>query len=398
MPGTERLAEAIKFMKVDVVISFDTTGSMYPCLTEVRRNVKDMVERLFRDVPNIRIGIVAHGDYCDIGDTYLLKMQDLTGDKEAIIRFINETGNTGGGDTDEAYEYVLNKVQKMTWESDGVRALVVIADAYPHPLNYRFPADIGVLDWRKEADELGKMGVAIYSVQCLNHGNGQSYTFFKTMAEKTKGFHLQLAQFSTIAAVLTAICLKQGFGDERVQQYQQELVDTSGSKLSVNMQQIFNIILGKEAAIAPEAFETRYASTPSRRARSTTPSHAPRAAGTDLRPVPPSSFQVIGVDHDVSIKQFVIDHGLPFKTGRGFYEFTKRESISLKKEVVLMDRATGDLFSGDAARELAGIPLDRDADVSPPSLEKYRAFVQSTSYNRKLVGGTGFLYEVDEDR
>jgi len=120
--------------------------------------------------------------------------------------------------------------------------------------------------------------------------------------------------------------------------------------------------------------------------------------GTDLRPVPPSSFQVIAVDHDVSIKQFVIDHGLPFKTGRGFYEFTKRESISLKKEVVLMERATGDLFSGDAARELAGIPLDRDADVSPPSLEKYRAFVQSTSYNRKLVGGTGFLYEVDEDR
>ena len=35
---------------------------------------------------------------------------------------------------------------------------------------------------------------------------------------------------------------------------------------------------------------------------------------------------------------------------------------------------------------------------APVALDKYRVFVQSTSPNRKLVGGTGFLYEVDETK
>eukprot|EP00029_Vermamoeba_vermiformis_P003876 TRINITY_DN14405_c0_g1_i1.p1 TRINITY_DN14405_c0_g1~~TRINITY_DN14405_c0_g1_i1.p1 ORF type:complete len:253 (+),score=26.74 TRINITY_DN14405_c0_g1_i1:24-761(+) len=47
---------------VEVVFSFDTTGSMYPCLTQVRREIQTCTERLFNDIPSIRIGILAHGD------------------------------------------------------------------------------------------------------------------------------------------------------------------------------------------------------------------------------------------------------------------------------------------------------------------------------------------------
>lgn len=50
---------------IDVVISFDTTGSMYPVLTQVRRKVKEAVERLMSELPGIQIGIIAHGDYYD---------------------------------------------------------------------------------------------------------------------------------------------------------------------------------------------------------------------------------------------------------------------------------------------------------------------------------------------
>jgi hypothetical protein len=35
--------------------------------------------------------------------------------------------------------------------------------------------------------------------------------------------------------------------------------------------------------------------------------------------------------------------------------------------------------------------------VKPPNVDKYRIFIQSTSYNRKLIKGQGFLYEVKED-
>ena len=85
---------------------------------------------------------------------------------------------------------------------------------------------------------------------------------------------------------------------------------------------------------------------------------------------------------------------MTFKTGRGFYEFTKTETIQGKKEIILMDRSTGDMFEGEAARDLLGLPMGTTVRIKPSNLEKYVVFVQSTSANRKLIGNTRFLYEV----
>ena len=60
----------------------------------------------------------------------------------------------------------------------------------------------------------------------------------------------------------------------------------------------------------------------------------------DLTPVDPGRFQVLDIDERQDIKTFVQKNGLLFKAGRGFYEFTKAEKISDKKEVVLVDKVT----------------------------------------------------------
>lgn len=57
-----------------------------------------------------------------------------------------------------------------------------------------------------------------------------------------------------------------------------------------------------------------------------------------LTPVDSARFQVLDVDQRQDIKSFVQKNGLLFKPGRGFYEFTKAEKISDKKEVVLVDK------------------------------------------------------------
>ena len=44
------------------------------------------------------------------------------------------------------------------------------------------------------------------------------------------------------------------------------------------------------------------------------------------------------MDHKCSIKDFVQDNSLVFKAGRGFYEFTKPETISAKKEAQLFSQ------------------------------------------------------------
>jgi len=66
------------------------------------------------------------------------------------------------------------------------------------------------------------------------------------------------------------------------------------------------------------------------------------------------------------------------------------------KEIILMDRTTGDLFQGSAAREMLSLPMDATIRIKPSNLEKYVVFVQSTSANRKLIGKTRFLYEVED--
>src|SRR4051812_50204360 len=88
---------------VEVVFSFDTTGSMYPCLTQVRRNVKSTVTRLSEEIPGIRIGIIAHGDYCDKGSTYVTKHLDLTDDVAGISKLLETGGATRGGDGPGGY-------------------------------------------------------------------------------------------------------------------------------------------------------------------------------------------------------------------------------------------------------------------------------------------------------
>ncbi len=346
---------------IDVVFSFDTTGSMYPCLTQVRRNIKTTVTRLINEVPGMRIGIIAHGDYCDAGSTYVTKKFDLSGDVDAICNFVQNVEPTGGGDAPECYELVLHEAQSLAWTSANSKTLVLIGDDVPHP-----PAQTPQkLNWRQEVDKLSEIGVTVYGIQALNRPHATP--FYKELAEKSGGFHLNLDQFSYITDLFLAVCYQQS-SDEQLQAYEQEVVNQG--RMSRGLNKIFNTMMKRET-------ESDYGET-------------------DLRAVPPGKFQVLEVDKDISIKSFVLENGLTFKVGRGFYEFTKTETIQGSKEVILMDRKTGDLFAGVAAREMLGLPADSTAKIKPTNLEKYVVFVQSTSANRKLIGKTRFLYEVED--
>jgi len=228
----------------DVVISFDTTGSMSQCIREVRRQVKETVLRLFNEIPGIRIGIVAHGDYCDKDSSYLMKFVDLTNESQKIVDFINDVGDTGGGDYPEAYEYVLREVQKLSWNSDSMRALVMIGDAYPHDKNDN-PEKI---DWREQVEEIKKMDINIYSVQALSCGSGKSYTFYKQMASITNGYHLNLDQFSYINQMMLAICFHR-MGSESLEKYEQELKKKEYG-MTLGIRKMFDVMLKRTSSEA----------------------------------------------------------------------------------------------------------------------------------------------------
>lgn len=346
---------------IEVVFSFDTTGSMYPCLTQVRKKIKNTVTRLMDELPLIKIGIIAHGDYCDADSTYVTKILNLSGDVDEICNFVQNVAPTGGGDAPECYELVLHEAQSLSWSNSANKSLVLIGDDIPHA-----PAhNPQKLNWRKELDKLGDAGITVYGVQALNRSHATP--FYQEIAEKSGGFHITLDQFSYITDLFLAVCYQQS-SNEQLQAYEQEIIEQG--RMSRGLNKIFNTMMKREGVSYYES--------------------------TDLRAVSPGRFQVLDVDQDISIKAFVLENALRFKVGRGFYEFTKTETIQAKKEIILMDRETGDLFEGSSAREMLGLPMDATIRIKPSNLEKYVVFVQSTSANRKLIGKTRFLYEVED--
>lgn len=67
---------------------------------KVRENLQETCRRLLHDIPNIRIGLMAHGDYCD-HHTYVIRQVDLTSDVQQLVDFANDTPSTSGGDSPE---------------------------------------------------------------------------------------------------------------------------------------------------------------------------------------------------------------------------------------------------------------------------------------------------------
>ena len=138
---------------IEVLISFDTTGSMSAILDAVKNNIHEMLTRLFSDIPNLKVALLAHGDYCDEREFYLTKSLDLTGDLDALVDFLKNTDGTGGGDYEECYELILREArERFSWSTGTQRALVMIGDAVPHGKDD--PANLSGLDWREQADKL----------------------------------------------------------------------------------------------------------------------------------------------------------------------------------------------------------------------------------------------------
>lgn len=363
--------------KLEIVLNFDTTGSMYPCLDQVRRNLETTVGSLFKEIPNLKIGLGANGDYCDLHRYgYVTQQVDLTTDLYTLTQFVRNVKPTGGGGNGgEAYELVLRQAQTAyNWSVNSRKILVMIGDEIAHTPNFYDNKDR--IDWRKEARNLVDMGVQIYTIQCLSRPEAPPY--YSELARIGNGYHLYLDQFTDILSLVNAIVYRQ-VSEERVREYEEVVV--SSGKMNRTLDKSFSILTGR-----PRDAKGRFVKIDDK-------------LSPDLKPVSPGRFQMMDVSDDCDIKSYVQDHNLIFQTGRGFYEFTKSEEIQSRKEIVLRDKLTGDMYTGDKARSILGLPSGITKTLSPKTMSrdghKYDIFIQSTSYNRKLKAGTQFLYEVD---
>lgn len=356
---------------IDVCVSFDTTGSMYPCLTQVRRYIGEMVGQLFKDIPDLRIAIISHGDYCDEGNPYTVQMLDFSKDEEKIKNFVTQVAPTYGGDAPECYELVLREARtSLSWESGRGKALIIIGDDVPHGPNEK--QNKQKINWRNELGLLLEAGIRVYGVHAMPGIRKHSRAFYEEIAYQTGGFYLTLDQFANVTSLLMAICYQQE-GEAQLKLFEEQLKEKG--KLNYNLK---NCI----AKLQNETL-TEYQSNDA------------------LIPVPEGRFQELFVDEEMSIKAFILEQGASFRVGRGFYELTKSEKVGRQKEILLVERETGKIFNGSQVRDILGLSSQikekgHNETLKAVHLDRYKVFIQSTSYNRKLMANTSLLYEVED--
>ena len=133
--------------KIQVVFCWIRPGWMYPCLTQARKTIDASCKRLFTEIPDIEIGIIAHGDYCDKAPLYVTKIHDLSDDADSICRSSGPSGRPAAATRPECYELVLHEARSLRWSKGAAyrSVLVIIGDDVPTPRE-----NPKQLNWRDE--------------------------------------------------------------------------------------------------------------------------------------------------------------------------------------------------------------------------------------------------------
>lgn len=207
---------------LDIVIAFDLTGSMSAYRDAVRKVSKQFVEELFDKIPNLNMEIVGFGDYCDGKDMF--QTSGLTNDKNSLISFINTCKNTYGGDGDEFYEYVIQQVVRNTkWRSNSNKVFVLLGDADPHNVGYRYNNKTHNVSWYDEVQNAVASNVNIHTVYVDTGCNAKS--FYKSVADTTGGAFLEFKHIDKLPSILQGIAYSKGNVEELQTQYEKSIVE-----------------------------------------------------------------------------------------------------------------------------------------------------------------------------
>lgn len=132
--GWDGFLQNLRRNGLDIVITFDSTGSMGGEISEVKDQVKRIGGTLLKMVPKARISICT---YRDRGDEYVVQGLPLTSDIAEIDRYLSVVSAGGGGDTPEAVQEGMRwAIEKNQFRPNARKMLLLFGDAPPHPQDH----------------------------------------------------------------------------------------------------------------------------------------------------------------------------------------------------------------------------------------------------------------------
>ena len=131
--GAEEFGKMISRLQkdgLDIVIVFDSSGSMKGELDQVKSKIQRIGTALTQMIRKTRIGICT---YRDQGDDYVVKGIPLTSNIGKIVTYLNTINAKGGGDLPEAVDEGLRwAIQNNKFNRSARKVILVFGDAPPH--------------------------------------------------------------------------------------------------------------------------------------------------------------------------------------------------------------------------------------------------------------------------
>jgi Mg-chelatase subunit ChlD len=186
---------------LDLILAFDTTGSMRPWIQNVREKIDYLSQGLFK-LMDIRISLIGVGDHCD--EQFMLQVHPFTREIADMQRAVHDIRSTSGGDYPEAFECLFKHLNGQP-KGERPTVMVLITDSVPHGLSGE--GDAGCpdnVDARAELEELMKRLRSFYLVNCGNHE--ASIRIQKTLV-KSENYFLQLTDFRRLTNLVMAVCM-----------------------------------------------------------------------------------------------------------------------------------------------------------------------------------------------
>ncbi|MCL2070690.1 MAG: VWA domain-containing protein [Oscillospiraceae bacterium] len=117
---------------LDLMLVFDTTGSMGDELRYLQAELEDVINTVRRGNANIPTRLSVNF-YRDHDDQYVILPHEFTNDIPQAIRILNEQSAAGGGDWPEALdEALIDAVYEKEWQDDSVKIMLLVLDAPAH--------------------------------------------------------------------------------------------------------------------------------------------------------------------------------------------------------------------------------------------------------------------------
>jgi hypothetical protein len=188
---------------LDLILAFDTTGSMRPYIQNVREKIDYLVQGLFK-LMDIRIALIGVGDHCD--GRFMLQSYPFSADVEALRRTIHDIRGTSGGDYPEAFECLFRQLnQDPQWRSERPMVLVLITDSVPHGVAGE--GDAGCPDGVDARAELAELLPRLRSFYLVNCGNHEASIRIQKTLVRSENYFLQLSNFRRLTNLVMALCM-----------------------------------------------------------------------------------------------------------------------------------------------------------------------------------------------